>query len=364
MDDYLSKKIKILSLFAIVMVIYVHAYNLGDRYLLPWSPLAEPLGVNSFVQYFVSNGLTRFAVPLFFTISGFLFFRNLTPDPAGFAEKFGKRLRTLMIPYVLWSAGGLAWAWGLQQSEILRPAVDSWDIRAQPATFDWLLYRLVANPVPFQLWFLRDLILYAALSPLIYLALRYLSFAALLPLFIVWFLHGNLVIMEAEGILFFTLGAWLTIQDIAPPRKSAGALSSALTIALIMLWMILLVVKTRCAYADNLYATPAYLIPLHKLAILCGFFSVWFGYDLLGERLNASKFLMSLAPFTFFIYAAHEPLLNCLSNYALFQAGVTPETQLTIFLLTPVATLTVCLFSAAALRQFARPIFSLLTGGR
>ena len=360
MDDYLSRKIKILSLFAIGMVVYVHAYNLGNRYLLPWTPIAEPLGAFSFIEYFVSNGLTRFAVPLFFAVSGYLFFRTLTPDPVGFAEKFVKRLRSLGIPFVFWSAWGLAWAWGLQQSDATRPAVDSWDIRSGPATIAWFVYRLFAVPVPFQLWFLRDLMLYVLLSPLIYGSLRYLSFVALAPPFIAWFFHFDVKIMEAEGILFFMLGGWLAIREVTPPRN----IPRTLPVALLTVWIGLLIAKTLFSYEGNPYATPGYLVPLHKIAILCGFFGIWWGYDLIGERVNSLKTLMALTPLTFFVYAAHEPLLNFLSNYALFQIGMTPETQLTVFLAAPLATIALCLLSGAALRFIAPPVFGIITGGR
>ena len=365
MDEYLSRKIKVLSLISIVAVVYIHAYNLADRYLLPWSPILDPPGINSFTQYFVANGLTRFAVPLFFAISGFLYFRNLTPDPTGFAEKFIKRLGTIGVPYLLWSAWGLALTTALLQIPAIRPAIDYWEIRDAPATMQWFLYRLFINPVPFQLWFLRDLLIYVFLAPLMYFALRYLSFFALLPpllvwFFQVWFFHFDMKVLEAEGLLFFMIGAWLSIKEIAPPRN--GRVWLPLT--LLVLWLFLLFVKTLFAYQGNSYATPAVLIPLHKIAILCGFFAVWLGYDIFGERANASPALMTLAPLTFFLYAAHEPTLNLLSNAALYALGATPTTQLTVFLVIPAVTIVLCLLIGATLRQLVPLVFFVLTGGR
>src|SRR5689334_20787058 len=123
MDEYLSRKIRTLSLLAIVFVVYIHAYNFPERYLYPDTVIAGPPGIARFIEYFVSNGLGRFAVPLFFGISGYLFFRDIRGDPRIFFFKFVKRLRTLAIPYLLWSGLWLAAVCRLQQIPGLRSAV-------------------------------------------------------------------------------------------------------------------------------------------------------------------------------------------------------------------------------------------------
>lgn len=370
MDKYLSAKLRVLSLISIVAVVYIHACTLKFQWsLLPWTPISEPLGANSFIQYFISNGLTRFAVPLFFAISGYLYFRNLTPTPMGFADKFVKRLRTIGVPYLLWSALGLALTAVLLNLPAMAPALGHWEGRGLPGfqviseippTLGARLFRLFIKPVPYQLWFMRDLLLYILLSPLIYIALRRLSWGALLPAFILWFLNRNLRIMEAEGILFFMCGAYLSIHNIVPTRNRTQWLPLVLGVG----WIGILLLKTGFAYQGGPFCTHTILIALHKTAILLGLFTIWLGYDLVGEQANANEFLITAAPLTFFIYAAHEPLLNLLSNYALYLLHISPTTQLTVFLMGPVVAIGLCLLFGAGLRRFTPPAFALLTGGR
>jgi surface polysaccharide O-acyltransferase-like enzyme len=359
MDEYLSRKIRVLSLLAIVFVVYIHAYNFPEHYLFPDTVMSGPPGIPSFIEYFVSNGLGRFAVPLFFAISGYLFFHDFRADPRVFLGKFAKRLRTLAIPYLLWSALWLAAVWKLQQISALHPAVDSYDLFPADVTRSFLLYRLLLAPVPFQLWFIRDLMLYAALSPLIYLVASRLGFTVLIPLGLLWLLNVRFVVMDNEGVLFFVLGAVLALRgiDLRPRAELCW-----LPLLLLPCWVALLAVKTGAAYVGG-----PLLFPLHKISTLCGLFGIWFGYDLVGERLNRCALLSWLTPFTFFIFAGHEPLLNWITNFTLTRMGDGGNglrTLLVVYALAPLATIAVCIVTGALLRQFTPAVFSLLTGGR
>lgn len=54
-------------------MVFCHAYNFFDRFLQPTTILAEQNFPGAMLQFFISNGLVRFAVPLFFAFSGYLF---------------------------------------------------------------------------------------------------------------------------------------------------------------------------------------------------------------------------------------------------------------------------------------------------
>ena len=74
MNSYLSKKISFLSMISMIAVVFIHAYNYTDSFLQPNTIITEGLHLGACVQFAISNALARFAVPLFFMISGFLFF--------------------------------------------------------------------------------------------------------------------------------------------------------------------------------------------------------------------------------------------------------------------------------------------------
>ena len=105
MNTYLSDKLKVVSFISMMLVIFLHAYNLIVR--LKTGPVVIDRGYNFFIQEFISQGLARIAVPLFFTISGYLFFLNLNGTLNEFKEKYRTRTKTLLIPYLFWSASAL-----------------------------------------------------------------------------------------------------------------------------------------------------------------------------------------------------------------------------------------------------------------
>ena len=97
MTKYLSDKLTILYTVLIIMVVYIHSTYLE----------AEQYYIASFLQK-LTGGICRVANCLFFCISGYLFARNII-DMNGVFAKQRKRLRTLLIPYLLWNVVFVLW---------------------------------------------------------------------------------------------------------------------------------------------------------------------------------------------------------------------------------------------------------------
>ena len=53
-----------------IAVVFIHSYNYKDNFLTPTTSISESFNVYAMFEYFISNALARFAVPLFFIISG------------------------------------------------------------------------------------------------------------------------------------------------------------------------------------------------------------------------------------------------------------------------------------------------------
>ncbi len=152
-----------LTFFLIVLVVWLHAYSIH--------PSAVRKGPNLFVQLFISQGLARAAVPLFFLISGYLFFRKMGKGGrAVFAAKIGKRTRTLLLPYVVWAVYGIALYAALQMLPPLRSSFSNWMI--SDYSLPKLVKTIAITPIPGQLWFLRDLYVMTLMSPAVYLLIR------------------------------------------------------------------------------------------------------------------------------------------------------------------------------------------------
>ena len=90
MSPYLSDKIKAMSFFSILLVVYIHTYYTEG----------ENDAVVMMVMNVLGNGIARLAVPLFYLISGYLLFLHLDSFTSCLA-KMKKRVKTLLVPYLL-----------------------------------------------------------------------------------------------------------------------------------------------------------------------------------------------------------------------------------------------------------------------
>lgn len=161
MTSYLSDKMKVLSLIAITMVIYIHTYYTeGENY-----PMYQ-----TFQRFIGGVGISGIANPLFYFISGYLFFMGMTKVQECF-PKMKKRFRTLLVPYLL--ANTIAFVMYAVLDGITRLSPSLYNV-VNFHILDWfsldvstLLYNVYWAPVAFQLWFVRDMIIFVTLSPLI-----------------------------------------------------------------------------------------------------------------------------------------------------------------------------------------------------
>lgn len=88
MTEYLSKKIKFFSFWLIVGVVILHSVVQNNN------------TVSSAIQRFISYNLCQVCVPVFFIISGYLFFLNVKEINSIFI-KMGKKIKTLLLPYII-----------------------------------------------------------------------------------------------------------------------------------------------------------------------------------------------------------------------------------------------------------------------
>ena len=154
--------------------------------------------------------LTEVCVPLFYVISGYLYFRNapLDPQPRWFLDKYKSRFFSLVIPYLI--ANVIAWGCYYFAIKVVPSMVsgffgDNWK---DPVFVFW------TGPVNMSLWFIRELILVILVSPLIFLLVRYLRWWGVLALGVLWACK-----IGPAPLFFFSLGACEGIWKIAPVER-------------------------------------------------------------------------------------------------------------------------------------------------
>ena len=207
--------INALRLPLIVLVTYAHSYGgVAEGY----SVLGSGWDSYEVLKIMVSQTLVKIAMPTFFVMSGYLFFANVEKfNKEIYWQKIGRRVKTLLVPYIVWN---------------LLMAV-------KLKTFNLSIFWEPAN---MPLWFLRDLMIVSLLTPIIYIGVKRLGYwliVLLLPIYLtgIWAIQPGL---NPYAICFFTLGAYLNIQRInlieasVKMEKTVYILSVLLALAMIL----------------------------------------------------------------------------------------------------------------------------------
>lgn len=363
-NPYLSQKLKLLSFVAMICVIFIHAYNYTNTFLQPTTMIDEGLHAGAMVQFLISNSLTRFATPLFFAISGFLFFvafRKFTFK--GYLRKVGNRARTLLLPYIIWVA---LWT-GIAAVVVLAAGMDYFPILAEKLgglyRGEW--WQVITGPVPFQAWYILDLFKLVLVSPLIYLAVKYLRWGAPLLAAIPWAMDYSIpYFVNCDGLLFFTLGAYFAVRNISFPGREHPITRNWLFRLVPCAWGILCIAYTvLSALGIKLNLHWAVLMVLYKLCVLFGFCSVFVLYDALSDKIKNSAFVDKIASCTFFIYITHEPLQHMAFQTVLKYTQADWAHMLCYFAL-PVMLAALGVGLSVGIRKLSSKLHSFLTGGR
>lgn len=170
--------------------------------------------------------LVCIAVPLFFFISGLLFFKEGLFDLALYGKKLKKRIHTILVPYLLWN---IIYFIIIGILQLIKPDTllllhkHIVDFRWQD--FLWLFWDIsqITGLADDQraclvgaFWFLQCLFVLFLISPIIYYLIKYLRHFILV---IIGFLYFTDFIPEMPGIqcnaiVYYMLGAYCSIMHI------------------------------------------------------------------------------------------------------------------------------------------------------
>lgn len=298
-------------------------------------------------------------MPLFFIISGYLFFERVPNGMRSILEKMKKRARTLLVPYVI----GCLFFVAFYALVALMPGSSRFMNNSIMPLFQQPLLQMVCAvfydngdgmPCAFQLWFLRDLIIIVALSPLCYVGLRRMGLGAVGLAFALSFIKCTPIPIYA--LFWFMLGGQLVgCEFIIRPIRRSWISTSALALFLIL------------SVAQLLTPDAAYWHYFDTPTIMTGLIALWSMYDLLASpnfMLSQHRFLFVASQYTFFIYLFHEPTLNVVRKLIVALGGQNPMSYLLAYLLSPWIFVLCAIPVGCLFRHYLPTCYKLCMGGR
>lgn len=350
-----SKTIAYLRFPLIFLVVFIHTnltdVNVGGNIIVKEGDFF----VHDVIRHILSEEFARIAVPLFFFISGYLFFYNMRKFTFSlYLDKLRKRFRTLIVPYVFWNLMALLLFYVIQE---LVPSLTSGGKKliADYTQTDWFNVWCV-YPICFQFWFIRDLILVVLCSPLICLYVRYLRIWGLIPLLILWCTGWvtNIVTISMVSIVFFSWGAWYAINGKLFIKEM-----DILRVPSSYVYLLILILNLWLWYNKSQW----YMI-FHNIGIVVGLIAV---VTMLAYGIETSKMKSNLLleESSFFIYAYHS--LPIVFLVKLYVTRVNPSSELSMILgyfCIPIIIISIGLGLYVSLKKICPMFLKLITGGR
>lgn len=219
MDALTSRVISFLRFPLIVAVIFIHCN------LMVKNPELETMPIFNFLAY-ITMKLVCIAVPVFFFISGLLFFKDSSFNFALYQKKLRSRVYTILIPYILWN---IIYFLILGIMQLIKPDTlvilhkHIADFRWQD--FLWIFWdisQITGLPddqracLVGAFWFLQCLFVLFLVSPVIYYLIKYLRHFVLIIIGILYFTDFIPTIpgIQCNAIVYYMFGAYFSIVGI------------------------------------------------------------------------------------------------------------------------------------------------------
>lgn len=352
-----STRISLLRFPLIVGVVYIHNYDiypntLGRAFGAEWQAWLSQFSIALMAQ-----GIARLAVPIFFILSGYLFYLNYKSNSKDYIPALQKRVSTLLIPFLFWNVLVLLLTIALQAGSN-NPALFSGRFKSPLdfTTYEYIdaILGIDRRPIAHHLWFIRDLIILSVLSPVVLALVKRGGLLFIGAIFWLWLLDGwRFPTPSLDGILYFSIGCWLALNQRSLFTLDAHAPYFILS------YIPLLLIST----AMGEQVTTGRII--HNAGIACGIPVALYLTNLAANSLPLQSALLALAPASFFVYAAHDPAIAMLRKASLM---LVPHPShlvvMGLYFFLP-CLLIACLVALHRISSKLAPRFtSLITGGR
>lgn len=362
----------------IIGVVFIH--NFGDiPYDLDAMHAAPFSGINiyNWIRICLSHVFTHISVPIFYLISGYLFYYNLGGAFSAqiYKNKLKKRFQSLFIPYIIWNVIAILVVVGLKIcahilngkpiSNILLWFQDNgwwhlfWDSNVWgESTYNWLgIETHMSGPVDLPLWYLRDLMVVVLISPIIFAYLKYTKFYGIIILAFAYVsrIWPNIHGLSLTAVFFFSFGAYFAIngRTLVEEFKKVRIFSYALALllSLPMVW-----------YDGKNTVIGSVIYPFFIITGVISVFNI--AVQLIEKGVVKSHSILTQS--TFFIFALHTLLVLRISSYAInaIIGGGSAFAMILSYTLTPLLAIAICLLLYIVIKRLSPRALSILNGNR
>lgn len=355
-----------------IVVLSIHIFSTGGTTIQGVEYKYENFSVFLFLNYVLDAFLRGQSVPIYFFISGYVFFLNTDLTIDKYKRKLHNRFKSLFIPYILWNLIYLLFSLMLKYVfPSLFPGLANANVDfSLHAILDIFWYNtngviqysnpqgMINNtfPINLPLWFVRDLMIIVVITPFISKYIKLTRKYGIFLLGLLWFICSYYPLGHfkqlSTALFFFSFGAYMSIfnKDMIIEFRKYFNVSTILYFSISVLHII------------AAYHYPQALLTLKNINIIVGMF---FAYNIASWLIETGKVKLNkfLASSSFFIYVSHGIICSLVIKSLLII--IKPEYNLSIILtyLGAVVLVTLLLLGAYyILKRYTPSLLGVLVG--
>lgn len=332
-----------MSFFLCALVVGVHSQNAELFALTEESGLGARLLIH--FQEFIALGLGQIAVPGFFMISAYLFYRNFS-----FSKLFSKwksRIFSILVPFVVWNVlyYGL---YCLMSSLPFLSRISDVDGVVISASELWsAIVNYSYNPV---FWYLFQLILLIVSAPFLY-AFLHQRILGLLFLGAAWMavaLQIQIGLLNADALVYYATAAYAALHARNLVETAFGKKGLLLGVACVVISIL-----PQLLFPFFLFPVPVVLL---RLGVPTG---LW----MIGKEVPVPK-VRGWMKGTFFVYATHFLIVRSLNKIAVLWFEGSVLAAFLLYIIDIVAAFALAELGRRILGRYLPFFWKLISGGR
>lgn len=297
----------------------------------------------------IINTICDSAVPLYFLLSAYLFYRNVDND--SLLSKMKKRVRTLVIPYLLW--GILMYIYYCFIAKI--PGIGTFFSSSFDFSVSSLPMNILLASCSQVMWFVRCLIIYVIFAPIILLLLKrkyviIVAIALLLVLNLAFsFGYSSPLFWAPLYLIGAFLGKFYNRQ--IEEERFLNRISPRILIIMIIIWFAIVIIASWQGEYSKIYYCYRNMTPFFVYMISCY-------VPVLYRR------PIRFSNYSFWVFCTHLQILQIVRKIGMVVLGKTSFALIVVFGITILATLVISISCGMLVKKILPRVYSVLTGKR
>lgn len=343
-NDFWKKK-DIVTYLLSIMVFLIHIPSF-EPYTAEGTVVSN---INAFLYRFSGEAMTRYAVPLYFIISGALFFRDYSYT--NYLTKLKRRIKTLLIPYIIWNT-----LWMIFEIITSYSFISEYFVLREKFVLSVpnILEAIFHNKCHVPFWFVFELMFFVLISPIIdgLIRNRYVGISVTILLQVLCLFHIGLpekLFYSQTAIVYYFVGAIIGKHYFNGFSKKSSLPTQIISIVL------LIAAAVVFYFSENIDKNPYFVF----LLIPCSW-ALWNVSDLFVYKLKNYSFFKD----SFAVFAIHMNLAAVVAKLFYLLLPKSDLMGLPNFILTFICTLLIIRGFCYLLHRFTPKLYGILMGGR